>query len=95
MNQENKIAFITGITEQDGAYLSKLLLQNDYKVIRLVRDSQNINDKKLNYLGITSKTLFEECYLLDIVNLINKYKPKEIHNLASQSSVGTSLSVSN
>ena len=94
MNQKNKIAFITGITGQDGAYLGELLLKNGYEVIGLVRNSENITIKKLDYLGITSKILFEECNLLDIsniVNLINKYKPSEIYNLASQSSVGASF----
>lgn len=94
MNQKNKIAFITGITGQDGAYLSRLLLEHNYKVIGLVRDSKNINDAKLNYLGITSKVVFKECDLLNIsniINLINKYQPTEIYNLASQSSVGASF----
>ena len=35
-------------------------LEHNYKVIGLVRDSKNINDAKLNYLGITSKVVFEE-----------------------------------
>ena len=94
MNQKNKIAFVTGITGQDGAYLSKLLLENNYKVIGLVRNFKNINDAKLTYLGITSDILFEECDLLDISNIITllkKYKPSEIYNLASQSSVGASF----
>jgi len=94
MNQKSKIAFITGITGQDGAYLSKLLLEYNYKVIGLVRDFQNINDEKINYLGIASKVIFEECDLLNIsniINLINKYQPTEIYNLASQSSVGASF----
>ena len=94
MKQKNKTAFITGITGQDGAYLSRLLLEHNYKVIGLVRDSKNINDAKLNSLGITSKVIFEECDLLDIsniINFINKYQPTEIYNLASQSSVGASF----
>ena len=94
IDNKNKIAFITGITGQDGAYLSKLLLKSGYEVVGLVRNSENIIIKKLDYLGVTSKILFEECNLLDIsniINLINKYKPSEIYNLASQSSVGASF----
>ncbi len=89
-----KVALITGITGQDGAYLSQLLLKNDYKVIGLVRNAENINMKSLNYLGITQQIIFEECDLLDIssiINLLNRYKPTEIYNLASQSSVGASF----
>lgn len=89
-----KVAFITGVTGQDGAYLSKLLLEKNYQVIGLVRDSRNINTKSLDYLGLTEKIIFEECNLLDIsniINLITKYKPAEIYNLASQSSVGASF----
>lgn len=89
-----KVAFITGVTGQDGAYLSKLLLEKNYEVIGLVRDAQNINITRLSYLGISSKVLFEVCNLLDIsdiINLINKYSPNEIYNLASQSSVGASF----
>lgn len=89
-----KIAIITGITGQDGAYLSLLLLKYNYKVIGLLRDKNSVNFDKLNYLGITSKIIFENCDLSDlsdIINLINKYQPNEIYNLASQSSVGLSF----
>jgi len=89
-----KIAFITGITGQDGAYLSKLLLEHDYTVVGLLRSAHEIKTAGLDYLGITSQIIFEVCDLLDIsniINLINKYKPTEIYNLASQSSVGESF----
>ena len=90
-----KTAIITGITGQDGAYLSKLLLEKNYKVIGLLRNKNNVDFTKLDYLGITNKIIFENCELLnlgDIVNLINRYNPHEIYNLASQSSVGLSFS---
>ena len=89
-----KIAIITGITGQDGAYLAKLLLEKEYKVIGLLRENNSIHLGKLNYLGITSKIVFDNCNLLDlanIINILNKYKPTEIYNLASQSSVGASF----
>jgi GDPmannose 4,6-dehydratase len=91
---DEKVALITGVTGQDGAYLTKLLLEHDYKVIGLVRNFENINTKGLDYLGITSQVIFEVCDLLDIskiINVINKYQPTEIYNLASQSSVGESF----
>lgn len=89
-----KIAIITGITGQDGAYLSELLLKKGYKVIGLVRTLENLNTKGLDYLDVSKKITFEICDLLDlsnIINIIKKYKPSEIYNLASQSSVGESF----
>jgi GDPmannose 4,6-dehydratase len=89
-----KIALITGITGQDGAYLSDLLLNKGYKVVGLLRSTNSINTKKLDYLSITSKITFELCNLLDItniINILNKYHPHEIYNLAAQSSVGASF----
>lgn len=88
------IAIITGVNGQDGAYLSKLLLEKNYKVIGLLRNQKSVNLKNLNYLGIASKIIYENCDLTnlgDIINIINKYQPKEIYNLASQSSVGMSF----
>jgi len=89
-----KIAIITGITGQDGAYLAQLLLKNNYKVIGLLRDKNSVKLEKLIYLDIVDKIIFEKCdlnSLADVINIINKYKPNEIYNLASQSSVGKSF----
>jgi len=89
-----KIAIITGITGQDGAYLAKLLLEKKYKVIGLLRGKHSVNLDKLKYLQIEDKIIFENCDLTnlsEIINIINKYKPNEIYNLASQSSVGLSF----
>jgi GDPmannose 4,6-dehydratase len=89
-----KTALITGITGQDGAYLSELLLKKGYKVVGLLRSNDSINTKRLDYLGITSKITFDVCNLLDIaniINILNKYHPVEIYNLAAQSSVGESF----
>ncbi|MBA1419426.1 MAG: GDP-mannose 4,6-dehydratase [Epsilonproteobacteria bacterium] len=89
-----KTVFITGITGQDGAYLSQLLLNKGYYVTGLIRKSEIINTKRLDYLGITSKIRFEKCdllYIQEIISLIKKYHPIEIYNLAAQSSVGKSF----
>ena len=89
-----KTAIITGITGQDGAYLAQLLLKKNYQVIGLLRDKNSTKLHKLNYLNITSKIIFENCNLnslSSILNIINKYNPNEIYNLASQSSVGLSF----
>ena len=88
-------AIITGITGQDGAYLSKLLLSKNYRVIGLSRRSTTQNLVGLNYLGIKDEVILEACDLMDIsqiINIITKYKPDEIYNLAAQSSVGLSFS---
>lgn len=89
-----KKAIITGITGQDGAYLSKLLINKGYEVIGLSRSYNSANLIGLNYLGIKDKIIIEKCDLLDLSNLIkiiNKYSPDEIYNLAAQSSVGLSF----
>ena len=89
-----KTVIITGITGQDGAYLSQLLLNKGYQVIGFVRNSKNSSLTKLSYLGIKDKIIFEECNLLDLVNivgLLKKYNPDEIYNLAAQSSVKASF----
>lgn len=90
----SKIALITGITGQDGAYLSKLLIDKGYDIIGTVRDINNINKSKLEYLNICSNIKFVEVDLTNLVdtkNIISIYQPDEIYNLASQSSVGKSF----
>tara|TARA_B100001121_G_C18689287_1_gene622244 strand:+ start:1594 stop:2616 length:1023 start_codon:yes stop_codon:yes gene_type:complete len=92
-----KIAFITGITGQDGSYLAELLLDKKYIVHGLLRRTsflnldriQNIIDKyeskgllNLHYIDLTDTS--------SITNLIIKYKPHEFYNLAAMSHVGIS-----
>lgn len=87
-----KTAIITGITGQDGAYLSQLLLKKGYKVIGLTRGSTKSNN--LEYLRIEEQIEIEECDLNDIsaiIKVIIKYKPSEFYNLAAQSSVSKSF----
>jgi GDPmannose 4,6-dehydratase len=89
-----KTAIITGITGQDGAYLSQLLLKKGYRVIGFVRNSKGSALTKLSYLGIRDQIIFEECNLLDLSNilkLIKHHEPDEIYNLAAQSSVKASF----
>lgn len=89
-----KTAIITGITGQDGAYLAKLLLLKNYRVIGLTRGISNYNNKKLSYLGVNDVVEIEECDLLDfssLFKLLLKYQPDEFYNLAAQSSVGLSF----
>lgn len=94
MKKSRRTAIITGITGQDGAYLSDLLLSKNYQVIGITRGYNHSNVYNLRYLGIEKKIKFIECDLTDItsiMNLIKKNKPDEIYNLAAQSSVGVSF----
>lgn len=89
-----KTAFITGISGQDGAYLSKLLVEKGYKIIGITRNNHTDNFERLRHLKIDENIIMEECDLLDIssiITLINKYRPTEIYNLAAQSSVALSF----
>jgi len=90
-----KTAFITGITGQDGAYLAKNLLNKGYKVVGAVprRSSSDVNQWRLNWLGVTDQITHEDCDLLDVASLVRiltKHKPDEIYNLGAQSFVATS-----
>ncbi len=89
-----KTAIITGISGQDGAYLSRLLLDKGYRVVGLVRSSTGTDYYRLRYLGIFEKIELLECDLSDlsqVIHLIASYKPDEIYNLAAQSSVSQSF----
>ncbi len=89
-----KTALITGITGQDGAYLSQLLLQNNYKVIGLVRSNKEASRAGLQYLGIEKEVVFEECDLTDmpqLIRLLRTHAPTVVYNLAAQSSVSLSF----
>lgn len=89
-----RTAIITGITGQDGAYLSRLLLENGYRVIGLVRTDTEENLFGLNYLGILDQVTLRRCDLLDLNDIetaLKDVRPDEIYNLAAQSSVGFSF----
>jgi GDPmannose 4,6-dehydratase len=89
-----KTAIITGVSGQDGAYLSELLLNKGYRVIGLVRSVNNATTQKLSYLNIADRVELYECDLQDlshVINVLQQYKPSEIYNLAAQSSVSLSF----
>lgn len=92
-----KRALVTGITGQDGAYLSKLLLEKGYEVFGLVRrsSSADVVDAKLRWLKVNNDVRFVDGNLLDMSSLIRTLrdvKPQEIYNLAAQSFVKSSWS---
>ena len=89
-----KIALITGVSGQDGAYLAKTLLEKKYKVVGTDRRSARGNNWRLKRLGIEDKIIFEEMEIgeiYEIDRIFNKYSFNEVYNLAAQSFVGTSF----
>ena len=95
----NKTALIFGVTGQDGAYLSKLLLKKNYVVHGVKRRSSNLNSFRIDDIysdPLVKKTNFYLHYgditdSLSVFNIINNTKPNEIYNLAAQSHVGVSF----
>ena len=89
-----KKALITGITGQDGAYLSKLLIEKGYEVYGAYRRSSEINFNRIRFLGIEDKIKYVPMELLEFTNIyttIEKIQPEEIYNLGAQSSVPASF----
>ena len=89
-----KKALITGVSGQDGAYLSKLLLEKGYHVIGGDRRAANntFGDlKKLKILNEVEIINFDICEQSNIIDTIKKFKPDEVYNLAAQSFVGSSF----
>ena len=91
-----KRALITGITGQDGAYLTEFLLANNYEVYGTYRRTASVNFwrlQELSVMGHQNLTLIE-LDLLDqsnIIRVVDKIRPHEIYNLAAQSFVGVSF----
>jgi GDPmannose 4,6-dehydratase len=89
-----KKALICGVSGQDGAYLSKLLLDKGYEVYGGSRDAQASSFTNLVRLGIKDKVNLISINIIDFrstLQTIIKIKPDEIYNLAGQSSVGLSF----
>lgn len=87
---KTRTALITGITGQDGAYLSELLVKRGYDVVGLVRGYARANTRGLEFLQIEDKVRLVECDLRDlsqVIAIIGETKPDEVYNLAAQSSV--------
>jgi GDPmannose 4,6-dehydratase len=90
-----KRALVTGITGQDGAYLSQFLLGKNYEVYGIVRRSSgsDVMDAKLRWLGIQDDVCFVDGNITDlssILRIIRQVKPDEVYNLAAQSFVKAS-----
>ena len=96
-----KKALIFGITGQDGAYLTELLISKGYIVHGVKRRSSLINTKRIDYYFKEIQNINKSLILhygditdpLSVNNLINLINPNEIYNLAAQSHVKTSFEI--
>ena len=95
----NKIALITGITGQDGAYLAQFLLEKGYDVHGIKRRSSSFNTNRIDHLyqepDETNRSFFlhygDLTDSMNLVRIIQKIQPDEIYNLGAQSHVAVSF----
>lgn len=95
------LALITGITGQDGSYLTELLLEKGYEVHGLVRRSSTLDRSRLSHLyaddRIYNRRLFLHYADLDdpttIRRIVSRVQPTEFYHLAGQSHVGLSFDI--
>jgi GDPmannose 4,6-dehydratase len=88
-----RVAFVTGMTGQDGPYLAKTLLEQDYQVYGLVKRYSNLNLDNLRWLGIENDIELVTGDITDensMNHLLRSLQPAEVYNLAAQSFVGVS-----
>src|SRR5580698_1430101 len=88
-------AMITGVTGQDGAYLSQFLINRGYHVIGMLRRSasSDVIGERLRWLGILDRIELVDGNLTDLsslIRLVGDHKPDEVYNLAAQSFVAAS-----
>ena len=97
----SKVAFITGITGQDGTYLAEFLLGKGYEVHGLIRRSSSFNTGRIDHIyqdphDTNPKLFLHYGDLLDgvgLTNLIREIQPDEVYNLAAQSHVMVSFTM--
>ena len=96
-----KKALITGITGQDGFYLTKFLLKKGYQVHGIKRRTSLINTQRIDEF-FNNKNLHDKNFILyhgdmtdssSLIGILNKVKPNEIYNLAAQSHVKVSFEI--
>ena len=92
-----KVALITGITGQDGSYLTELLLDKGYEVHGIIRRHSTAgNEERIAHLVKNPRVHLHYGDLTDSSNLarlVEKLRPDEVYNLAAQSHVGVSFEV--
>jgi GDPmannose 4,6-dehydratase len=94
MNEASRTALICGISGQDGAYLARLLLDKGYRVVGTSRDAQVGAFGNLARLGLAGRVELASMAVNDfrsVLQVLARFEPDEIYNLAGQSSVGLSF----
>ncbi|EGC39981.1 GDP-mannose 4,6-dehydratase [Dictyostelium purpureum] len=103
MSEERKVALITGITGQDGSYLTEFLIGKGYTVHGIIRRSSSFNTSRIEHLyqdqhivGKKSLTLHygDLTDATNLLSIISKVNPTEIYNLGAQSHVKVSFDMS-
>ena len=98
---KTKVAFVTGITGQDGSYLAELLLSKGYEVHGLIRRSSSFNTSRIDHIYQDSHDPNPKLFLhygdlidgVGLTNLIREIQPDEVYNLGAQSHVQVSFSM--
>ena len=98
---KRNVAFITGITGQDGSYLAEFLLAKGYEVHGLIRRSSTFNTSRIDHIyqdphEKNPKLFLHYGDLIDgvgLTNLIREIKPTEVYNLGAQSHVQVSFTM--
>ena len=97
----SKIAFITGVTGQDGSYLAELLLEKGYEVHGLIRRSSSFNTARIDHIYQDPHSPNPKLFLhygdltdgVNMTNLIHQIQPNEVYNLGAQSHVQVSFTM--
>jgi GDPmannose 4,6-dehydratase len=97
----NKVALISGITGQDGSYLTELLLEKGYTVHGIIRRSSSFNTFRIDHIYNDPKHINKNFFLhygdltdsSNLNRLVEKIQPTEIYNLGAQSHVQVSFEV--
>ena len=95
------IAFITGVTGQDGSYLTEFLLEKGYEVHGLIRRSSSFNTERIDHIYQDPHTPNPKLILhygdltdgVNMTNLIHEIQPTEVYNLGAQSHVQVSFTM--
>jgi GDPmannose 4,6-dehydratase len=94
MSTSPRTALIVGVSGQDGAYLAKLLVDRGYTVVGTSRDARASRFENLAHLGVLPEVRLESMSTSDfrsVLEVLSKYAPDEVYNLAGQSSVAMSF----
>ncbi len=101
INSNKKVALITGITGQDGSYLTELLLEKGYEVHGIIRRASTFNTGRIDHLYQNSHIRDVRLFLhygdtadsTNLIKLLYRLQPDEVYHLAAQSHVRVSFDI--